>query len=77
MAIPPVAPMIEAEDELEDGAGGVSIACAAGDCKFNKTGKCGAASIKISAGANCETYEPGAAAPQGLPTPPMPPAPMM
>lgn len=84
MAIPPVAPMLEMEDEEMDEGVKVAINCAAADCKFNTGGKCSAPSISVSAGpdAKCETYEAGEseepAAPSGgkIPQPPLPPMPM-
>ena len=80
MAIPPVAPMLEMEDEESDGGMKVTINCAAADCKFNMSGKCSAPSVSVTAGpdAKCETYEAGdgeMGAPSGgkIPRPPLPP----
>lgn len=81
MAIPPVAPMLEVEDEESGGGMKVAINCAAADCKFNMGGKCSAPSISVSTGpeVKCETYEAGGEGemtePTGskIPRPPLPP----
>jgi len=78
MAIPPVAPTMEADNEAAEGEMTVSISCAAADCKFNSGGKCAAPSINVSAGpdAKCETYEAGGDSLAGgskIPRPPLPP----
>lgn len=77
--IPPIAPdkpAAEMPDEAEPTApsgGGVSIKCAAHDCKFNKGGSCSKPEISVSAGpeVKCESYSPSGGGAE-VPAPPMP-----